>query len=224
MALFTYEIRQKAEVCHDPPRLIMHEAHVKLSFDTAITVPQCTALQCTTQRIRRENDIPTEPKTFGDIVVPSDLQNTVTNQKFLFYDSNDHHCRLLIFADKEQLDFLNGCESWHCDSTFTVSIYNVTQIPFKNTFFSLYVAPQLFKQMYSIHGSVRGEKLPLVYSLLPNKKQATYEELFRIIEQHIEHKPKYATIDFEKGAENAFSVVFRQCDVFGCFFHFKQCI
>ena len=37
-------------------------------------------------------------------------------------------------------------------------------------------------------------------------------------------KPKYATIDFEKGAESGFSVVFPQCDVFGCFFHFKQCI
>ena len=33
--------------------------------------------------------------------------------------------------------------------------------------------------------------MPLVYSLLPNKKQATSEELFKIIEQHIERKPKY---------------------------------
>ena len=105
--------------------------------------------------------------------------------------------------------------------TFAVSMYDVTQIHFKYLFlFYLYVVPQLFEQVYSIHRSIRGEKLPLLYSLLPNKKQATYEELFRIIE----HKSKYATIDFEKGAETAFSVVFRQCDVFGCFFHFKQCI
>ena len=45
-ALFTYEIRQKAELRHDPPRYITHEAHLKLSFDAAIIVPQCTALQC----------------------------------------------------------------------------------------------------------------------------------------------------------------------------------
>ena len=73
--------------------------------------------------------------------------------------------------------------------------------------------------MYSIHGLIRGEKLPLVYSHLPNKKQATDEELFRIIER----KLKYATTEFEKGAANVFSVVFPQCDVFGCLFHFKQC-
>ena len=80
-ALFTYEIRQKAELCHDPPRLIIHEARFKLSFDAAITVPQCTALQRTIQRIRHDKDISTEPKTFGDIGIPSNLQNTVTNQK-----------------------------------------------------------------------------------------------------------------------------------------------
>ena len=91
-ALFTYEIRQKAELCHDPPRLIIHEAHLKLFSDAAITVPQCITLQRTIQRIRRDKDIPAEPKTFGDIVISSNLRNTVTNQKFLLYDNNDHHC------------------------------------------------------------------------------------------------------------------------------------
>ena len=100
-ALFTHEIRQKAELCHDPPRLIIHEVRLKSSFGSAITAPQCNALQCTIQRIRCAKDIPTEPKTFGDIVFPSNLQNTATNQKFLLYDNNDHHCRLLIFASKE---------------------------------------------------------------------------------------------------------------------------
>ena len=130
-ALFTYEIRQKVELCHDPPILKIHEARLKLSFDAAITVPQCTALQRTIQRIRHDKDIPTGPKTFGDIVISLNFQNTVTNQKFLLYDNNDHHCRLLTFATKEQLDFLNGYESWHCDGTFAANIYNVTQIPFK---------------------------------------------------------------------------------------------
>ena len=134
-ALFTYENRQKAELCYDLPRLIIHEARLKLSFDATITVRQCTVLQRKIRRIRRDKDIPTEPKTFDKIFIPSNLQNTVANQKFLLYDNNDHHCRLLIFASKEQLDFLNGCESWHCDGTFAVSIYNVTQISFKYLFF-----------------------------------------------------------------------------------------
>ena len=78
--------------------------------------------------------------------------------------------------------------------------------------------------MYSIHGSVRGKKLPLVYSLLPNKNQETCEELFRIVKQPVERKPKSITIDFEKAAENVFGALYPKRDIFGCFFHFKQCI
>ena len=40
--------------------------------------------------------------------------------------------------------------------------------------------------MYSIHGLFHGKTLSLLYSLLPNKKQETYEELFRIVQQHVQ--------------------------------------
>ena len=63
--------------------------------------------------------------------------------------------------------------------------------------------------------------MPLVHLLLPTKEQETYEELFTIVKQHVERKPKFITIDFEKAAENAFGIIFPQCDIFGCFFRFK---
>ncbi|CAF0809055.1 unnamed protein product [Didymodactylos carnosus] len=118
-AVFSHEIRQKAEQCHDPPRLIIQEARLKLFSGAAATIPQYTASQRAIQRIRQDKDIPTEPKTFAAIVIPPNFQITVTNQQFLLYDNNNHHQRLLIFASTEQLDLLNGCESWHCDGTFT---------------------------------------------------------------------------------------------------------
>jgi hypothetical protein len=86
------------------------------------------------------------------------------------------------------------------------------------------VAPKLFQQMYSIHGTVRGKTVPLVSALLPNKQQTTYEELFRIVDQRVTNKPKHITIDFEKGAENALGTIFPRSQIFGCFFHFKQAI
>jgi hypothetical protein len=78
--------------------------------------------------------------------------------------------------------------------------------------------------MYSIHGLIRGKTLPLVYALLPNKNQQTYETLFRTVGQHIQNKPTFITIDFEKAAENAFATLFSPCEILGCFFHFKQSI
>ena len=109
--LFNYEIKKKAGQRYDLPRFIIHEARLKLSSDAAIIISQCTALQRTIPRVRQDNDIPTEPKTHADIVIPPNLQSTLTNKKFLLYDNNDYHLRLLIFASKEQLDFLSECES-----------------------------------------------------------------------------------------------------------------
>lgn len=78
--------------------------------------------------------------------------------------------------------------------------------------------------MYTIHGSVRGKTVPLVYALLPNKQQSSYEELFRIVDQNISNKPTHITIDFEKGAENALEKIFPRAKIMGCFFHLKQAI
>ena len=122
-AVFHYEIRKKAEQTHDPPRLIIQEVRLKLSQDVAITIPLYSVSIRVVQRARRDENIPPAPKTFADLIIPHDLQNTVTNQNFLLYDNNAHRRRLLIFASKEQLDFLNSCENWHCDGTFAVSVY-----------------------------------------------------------------------------------------------------
>ena len=75
--------------------------------------------------------------------------------------------------------------------------------------------------MYSIRDLLRGKTLPLLYSLLPNKKQEAYEKLFRVVQQHVQRKPTFITIDFEKAAENAFATVFPQSKILGCFFHFN---
>lgn len=121
-ALFEYEIRSKAENCHDPPRLIIQNARLKLSSDAAAVVSQYTASQRIIQRIRKDKDIPIEPKTFAEIIIPPKFQCTVNGERFLLHDNNDHSKRMLIFASKEQLDLLSSCTSWHCDGTFAVSI------------------------------------------------------------------------------------------------------
>ena len=43
-ALHNYEIRKKAAECHDTPRLIIHEARLKLSSDAAVTSPHYNVL------------------------------------------------------------------------------------------------------------------------------------------------------------------------------------
>ena len=122
--MYDYEIRKKAKNSHDKSRLIIQEARFKLSSEAAAIIPQYTSSQRSIQRIRKDKNVPKEPITFADIVIPLKFQVTASNQQFLLYDNNDHNNRLLIFASKEQLDLLNQCEAWHCDGTFAVRICN----------------------------------------------------------------------------------------------------
>lgn len=103
---------------------------MKLSSEAAAVVPQYTACQRTIQRLRKDKDVPTEPTTFADIVIPPKFQQAVSGEQFLLYDNNDHEKRILIFASKEHLQLLNDSTSWHCDGTFKVSRKRKTRRPF----------------------------------------------------------------------------------------------
>ncbi|CAF3904365.1 unnamed protein product [Rotaria sp. Silwood1] len=78
-AVYNYEIRKKAENSHDPPRIIIQKARLKLSSDAAAVIPQYLASQRSVQRIRKDNDIPKEPTSFSEIVIPLKFQLTTSN-------------------------------------------------------------------------------------------------------------------------------------------------
>ena len=61
------------------------------------------------------------------------------------------------------------------------------------------MAPDVFYQVYTIHGLIENAVIPLVYALLPNKTQDTYEKLFGCLEQF----GKNVVLDFEAAVCNA---------------------
>ena len=83
-------------------------------------------------------------------------------------------------------------------------------------------------QIYTIHGYLNGEGMPLVWALLPNKTTETYVELFSALRDAL--LTTFGTIgnvttvltDFERAAINALSQVFPTVTVKGCSFHFRQ--
>ncbi|XP_064109705.1 uncharacterized protein LOC135217666 [Macrobrachium nipponense] len=88
------------------------------------------------------------------------------------------------------------------------------------------ITPPLFSQLYSIHGLYLGRTHPLVYALLPNKRQGTYETLFREL-NHLtngEAAPQSIITDFEMAAICASNVVFPHAENRGCFFHLAQSV
>jgi len=112
---------------------------------------------------------------------------------------------MLIFSTERNLDILSRATDWAMDVTFDA-------------------APMLFTQVYSIHATFMERTLPLVYALLPNKNQATYQTLFAEIKNLTRQnaRPERVITDFELAAMNGFSQEYPNVQQRGCFFHFSQ--
>jgi hypothetical protein len=99
-------------------------------------------------------------------------------------------------------------------------------------------APKIYKskgQLYTIHGlkqerdgegRMRQETFPLVYSVLPDKRKLSYEDLFKSIIQISKCvlAPRYIILDFEIAAIDALKQCFPKTKIRGCWFHLNQSV
>lgn len=108
---------------------------------------------------QRRKMIPQIPKLRRDIILEDEWTETGSGAPFLL--SNDgSDDKILLFATSENIKSLCQSSTVFCDGTF-------------------YIAPSIFDQLYTIHGIVSGKTFPLVYALLPNRQQSTYERMLR---------------------------------------------
>jgi hypothetical protein len=90
--------------------------------------------------------------------------------------------------------------------------------------------PPPFKQFYSIHGDQGSttettKTKPLIFALLSNKMQSTYELMFRIIKSQLpKYRPKLFHCDFEVAAINALLLVYPKVQIIGCYYHWHRCM
>lgn len=150
---------------------------------------------------RKRNNIDTKPVNDS-----YETLKTLRNESFCLHDSGPlGKNRLIMFATKENLLHLKHSDFWIADGTFKV-------------------APPTFCQLYVIHGVVFHKVVPLVYVLMPNKTQSSYELMIKIIQEkgNIE-LPRYIIVDFEIAAYNAFKKASKY-PVYFCLFHFGQCV
>uniref|UniRef100_A0A915E0L8 MULE transposase domain-containing protein n=1 Tax=Ditylenchus dipsaci TaxID=166011 RepID=A0A915E0L8_9BILA len=85
------------------------------------------------------------------------------------------------------------------------------------------ITPPPFFQVYVVLAERDGYVFPVLYGLLPDKTQVTYERLFRMIKNiWPEFAPSSFSVDYEIAVINALEVVFRESEIFGCLFHLVQ--
>uniref|UniRef100_A0A915E455 H15 domain-containing protein n=1 Tax=Ditylenchus dipsaci TaxID=166011 RepID=A0A915E455_9BILA len=124
---------------------------------------------------------------------------------FLLGDELDENGnRLLVFGRTSNRNWSRNMKVVFVDGTFKIT-------------------PAPFHQVYVILAERGGYVFPVLYALLPNKSQATYEKLFRITRRiWPDFIPSSVSIDFEMAVISALEVVFPESDVWGCFFHLVQ--
>lgn len=151
---------------------------------------------------------PANPQSYN-FEIPNKFQITLDSEQFLLFDSGDngnYDDRILLFSTEKSLNVLRNSDHWFSDGTFSS-------------------CPNLFGKLYTIHAVYSGEIISLLYVLLPDKKEATYNKMFQALKfLKFDLCPKSFTTDFEKAAMNSIKNEFPSTEIHGCFFHFSQAV
>ena len=90
-------------------------------------------------------------------------------------------------------------------------------------------APEMYRQVYSIHCQVMGYFMPAIVALLPTKDEVSYMRMFQILQQAaqrygMELQPNIVNIDFEMAMINTVQQIFPESKIRGCLFHYSQAV
>ena len=204
---FMEDVKDKAKNSREAPHVIISDVASQVSQAAAVALPTTSSIKRTVRRVRQKEDIGlVMPLHRRDLVFTDDQTKTNNGDPFLMFDSGASDDRILIFSTARNLQVLSTCRHLYADGTFKT-------------------VPSIFEQLYTVHGVKNGLTIPLIYALLPNKREQTYIEVWKEIKVLA---PNLAIdsilIDFEPGMINAIKKEFPQSANYGCFFHFCQCI
>ena len=203
-------MRKRARETNDDPHVAKGETTSLLSDSAKSLLPNQHALK---MMYKRQRIAPPNPVSLEELQLEAENIKTFSNRNFLFYDSGIGPDRIVIFATKENIEFLVMSKIWLADGTFKT-------------------VPTFFCQLYIVHCLIggpnpfeNGHLLPCVYVLLPNKSIATYTKMWKVIRDACPScQPHYFFVDFEQAAINSFNSIWTLTQVKACFFHLSQSV
>jgi hypothetical protein len=142
-----------------------------------------------------------------DSDIPIEIRTTKFNTNFIQHDHTDKNGnRIIIFSTESDLVHLSTYKIWFIDCTFAV-------------------VPKPFYQLLIIQSLVRGDFIPLLFCLLPNKELNSYKTIFELLkEKFAVNPPDRIILDYETAIFTAASNTFKSTIISGCLFHFSQIV
>ena len=205
---FRAAVKERAQTTEETPQQILADSVQNLSDAASGSLPSLNDMRRGIRRNRQQvgNPLPI-PGNAADFEIPREYQLTSRQGQFLLYDSGMGDAnRILIFSSHEGINFLHNAPSWAADGTFKT-------------------VPEIFSQLYTLHGIAGSRVFPCVYALLPNKREETYQRLLTEMTNAAgNHNPRDILIDFERAAMNSLQAAFPDADIKGCFFHLAQSV
>ncbi|CAI6377779.1 unnamed protein product [Macrosiphum euphorbiae] len=210
MASTICRIKRRAADTMEAPAVAINQCIDGLSVAGKGALSSINTLKKTVRRVRRQNgpQIPVAPLTLFELDIPDSFKEYEVEpgvfENFLLCDTGPEINRILLFGRQRGLEILSTSEQWFVDGTFKI-------------------APILFSQVFVILGCRNGGVHPCVYAILPNKSQATYNNLLVQIKNLSPGiNVGSVSVDFELAIHNAFRNEFPEVEIRGCFFHLLQ--
>lgn len=158
---------------------------------------------------RKRKLYPKQPTCLQDITEDFINIESTNGEKFLLHSSTDHS--ILILGTLNNLTMLCSASHWMADGTFKI-------------------VPSIYEQLFTIFGLIHDVYYPLVYVLMCDRKQVTYEYMLDSMlkvcyEYDIETPSRFVVhLDYEIASSNAFRNIFPMCEINRCLFHLTQSI
>ena len=141
--------------------------------------------------------MPKLPKERADIFRV--LETYLPEESNLSVLVNDPDTQIIMISCEENLTHLQSCSEAYADGTFKY-------------------APKFFLQLYTIHAYKNGQYAPCVFFLLPDKKEKTYEDMFRHLiniyrERNLDLQFDAIHVDLESSVHVAIKAVFQDTQI-----------
>lgn len=156
----------------------------------------------------RLKSMPKLPKSAMEIQVALSQMEVTTTKGEAFVLNNDMENCHVVFSTDSNLQYLCQQETILMDGTFQY-------------------AAKHFLQLFTIHSYSGGSYIPLVFSLIKDKKKETYLKIIQCVQdecrkRQLSFNPKTVVIDFEQSIHESIKVAFPSVKITGCRFHLAQ--
>lgn len=203
-------IKERALNTQENPSQITNTVSQSMTVAAKGRFPKQDVVRKVIQRVRNQvTAAPAQPINRASIIIPDNYRNYEytpgQTETFLIADSGENDAnKILIFGRASTASWVGRVRKIYVDGTFSL-------------------APKLFSQLFVIMAEREQFVLPILYILLPNKEQATYERMLEMIVNAWPNlNPIAISMDYELALINSFSSVFPEAEIHGCLFHLTK--